>query len=242
MPSTASRPAATPSRITAPTTTTYTVDGRTVSLACKGAGPLPVIFEAGGNDPGTRWDGLVAALGPDVLTCVFDRPGVGTSEASPTPLTPRQIAKTLAAVLKQAHLGRRVVLVGHSIGGLNALVFGAAYPKKVAGAVLLDPSVAAFFQASGAEPILESYGYDPMAVYEQIDAVRDWPSVPLLVLSRDPDKAIADGSTTELENIWQVGTKRYAGLSPKGTHTIVPDTTHYVDIDAPDTALDSIRP
>jgi pimeloyl-ACP methyl ester carboxylesterase len=150
--------ASSPSPITAPTTTTYTVGGRPVTMVCQGTGSVPVVFQAGGDDPGARWDPLVAALGPDVLTCVFDRPGVGASAPHPAPLTPRGVAKTLAAVLKQAHIGRRVVLVGHSIGGLNALVFGAAYPKNVAGAVLFDPSEAAFFQATHAESILESYG------------------------------------------------------------------------------------
>jgi len=211
-------------------------------MVCQGTGSVPVIFQAGGDDPGARWDGLVAALGPDVLTCVFDRPGVAPSAPSPTPLTPRQIAKTLAAVLKQAHIGRRVLLVGHSIGGLNSLVFGAAYPKKVAGAVLFDPSEAAFFQATQSDAILASYGYDPTAVYDQINAVKDWPSVPLRILSRDPDKAVANGqSSVELERIWEVGAKRYARLSPKGSLTVVPDTTHYVDLDAPQAAVDAIN-
>jgi pimeloyl-ACP methyl ester carboxylesterase len=231
-----------PSPITAPTTTSYTVDGRSVSMACKGTGAVPVVFLAGGDDAGTRWDDLVAALGPDVLTCVFDRPGVGASEPSLTPSTPRQIAKTLAAVLKQVHLGRRVVLVGHSIGGLNALVFGATHPKKVAGAVLLDPSQSKFFRAAGAEPILESYGYDPAAIYDEIDAVKKWPSVPLIILSRDTEKAVTDGqSTAELEDVWDAGSKRYAHLSSKGRLVVVPGATHYVDVDAPEAALDAIN-
>jgi pimeloyl-ACP methyl ester carboxylesterase len=231
-----------PTPITAPTTTSYTVDGRSVSMVCKGAGAVPVVFLAGGDDASTRWDDLVSALGPDVLTCVFDRPGVGASEPSPTPSTPRQISRTLAAVLKKAHLGRQVVVVGHSIGGLNALVFGAAYPKKVAGAVLLDPSQSKFFKAAGAEPILESYGYDPAAIYDEIDAVKKWPSVPLTILSRDTEKAVADGqSTVELEDIWDAGSKRYADLSPKGRLVVVPGATHYVDVDAPEAALDAIN-
>jgi pimeloyl-ACP methyl ester carboxylesterase len=201
-----------------------------------------VIFQAGGNDPGAYWDGIVAALGPRVLTCVFDRPGVAPSPPSATPLTPRSVEKLLAATIAQAHIGSRVILVGHSIGGLNALVFGAAYPDQVAGAVLFDPSEADFFEITHAETILKNYGYSPQAIYSQIRAVTRWPAVPLLVLSRDPAKAVADKQATAAqEQVWTAGARRYARLSARGTRIVVPGTTHYVYIDAPKVATDAIR-
>jgi pimeloyl-ACP methyl ester carboxylesterase len=200
------------------------------------------VFQAGGNDPGTYWNGLVASLGPDVLACVFDRPGVAPSDASPTPLTPRSVAATLSAVIDQAGVGPRVILVGHSIGGLNALVFGARYPKQVAGAVLFDPSEAAFFEATHAAPFLTAYGYDPASVSTQIRAVRQWPSVPLAILSRDPARSVADQQATpEQEAIWTQGAKTYAHLSTRGSRTEVPGASHYVYLDAPDIAVNSIR-
>jgi hypothetical protein len=44
-------------------------------MPCEGQGTLTVVFLAGGGDPTSIWDGVVTALGPDVLTCRFDRPG-----------------------------------------------------------------------------------------------------------------------------------------------------------------------
>jgi pimeloyl-ACP methyl ester carboxylesterase len=228
--------------MTAPTGTTYLVDGQRITLVCKGRGRIPVVFQAGGNDTGDRWDGLVAALGPDVLTCVFDRPGVAPSAPSPTLLTPRSVSKTLAGTLAQAHIGPRVILVGHSIGGLNSLVFGAEYPDQVAGAVLFDPSEADFFESTHSDATLVSVGYEPNAVYSQIRAVTRWPTVPLVVLSRDPAKAVADQQdTASQEQIWIAGATRYAKLSPRGVRTAVPGTTHYVYLDAPQVAADAIR-
>lgn len=182
--------------MTAPTKTSYEVDGRAVTLACKGRGRIPVVFQAGGDDAGTIWDPLISALGSDILTCVFDRPGVALSAPATTPLTPRSIEQTLATTLEQAHLGPRVVLVGHSIGGLNSLVFGSLYPNHVAGAVLFDPSQADFFELTSSAPILAHFGYQPDAVYSQIRAVTHWPAVPLVVLSRDSAKAVADQQAT----------------------------------------------
>jgi alpha-beta hydrolase superfamily lysophospholipase len=228
--------------ITAPTKTNYVVNGRAVTMICAGRGRIPVVFQAGGNDPGAYWRGLITALGPDVLTCVFDRPGVAPSEASPTLLTPRSVSATLSAVLKQAGLRSRIILVGHSIGGLNSLVYGATHPKQVAGAVLFDPSEAKFFEITNAAPILTSYGYDPTAVFTQIRAVKHWPTVPLAVLSRDPARAIADGQATpEQERVWTMGARAYARLSPHGIRTVVKDSSHYVYIDAPDAAATAVR-
>ncbi len=211
-------------------------------MVCAGRGRIPVVFQAGGNDPGTYWKSLIAALGPNVLTCVFDRPGVAASDASPTPLTPKSVSATLSAVLKQSGLRSPVILVGHSIGGLNSLVFGATYPKQVAGGVLFDPSEAKFFEVTNAAPFLRAYGYDPTAVFAQIRGVKRWPSVPLVVLSHDPARAVSDKqATAEQEQIWTAGALAYARLSPHGTRTVVPGSSHYVYLDAPDTAAAAIR-
>jgi hypothetical protein len=62
------------------------------------------------------------------------------------------------------------------------------------------------------------------------------------VLSRDPVRAIADGQATpEHEQIWTMGARAYARLSPKGTRTVVKDSSHYVYIDAPDAAVSAVR-
>ena len=227
---------------TAPTRTDYLVDGRAVSMVCKGRGRVPVVFQAGGNDPGTVWGALVTALGPNVLTCVFDRPGVSPSAPSPTLLTPRSVANTLTATLAQAHVGPRVILVGHSLGGINVLVFGADHPDQVAGAVLFDPSEADFSESIHGDSIIAGYGYSPQAEYAQIRAVTHWPNIPLVVLSRDPAKAVADKQDTAAqEQIWIAGARKYATLSRKGTRVVVPGASHYVYLDAPKVAADAIR-
>jgi pimeloyl-ACP methyl ester carboxylesterase len=231
-----------PPLISAPTRTEYLVKGRAVSMVCKGRGRVPVVFQAGGDDPGTVWDGLVTALGPNVLTCVFDRPGVSPSAPSPTLLTPRSVANTLAATLAQAHVGPRVILVGHSLGGINVLVFGADHPDQVAGAVLFDPSEADFSESIHGDSLIAGYGYAPQAEYAQIRAVTRWPNVPLVVLSRDPAKAVADNQDTAAqEQIWVAGARKYAALSREGTRVVVPGASHYVYLDAPKVAAGAIR-
>jgi pimeloyl-ACP methyl ester carboxylesterase len=229
-------------QITAPTRTTYTVDGRQISMTCQGRGRVPVVFLAGGDDVGASWNGLITALGSKTLTCVFDRPGVGASTPSPTKLTPRAVAAALDATLQQARIGSRYVLVGHSIGGANVLVYGSEHPRKVAGAVLLDPSQAKFFELTHAQPVLAALGYKPRSTIAQIRAVKKWPPVPLIVLSRDPKRAAAEQlATPAQEQAWVAGARRYVRLSAKGSGTVLPGASHYVHVDAPQESIDAIR-
>jgi pimeloyl-ACP methyl ester carboxylesterase len=52
----------------------------------------------------------------------------------------RQDAYELHALLRAAGIKSPYILVGHSVGGLIARVYGEQYPKEVAGMVLVDPT------------------------------------------------------------------------------------------------------
>ncbi|NIP82175.1 MAG: alpha/beta fold hydrolase, partial [Gemmatimonadetes bacterium] len=70
---------------------------------------------------------------------VYDRAGYGASEPGPLPRHAAREADELRALLEAASVDGPYVLVGHSLGGLNAQVFAARYRDDVAGLVLLDP-------------------------------------------------------------------------------------------------------
>jgi pimeloyl-ACP methyl ester carboxylesterase len=53
-------------------------------------------------------------------------------------------AKELKVLLESASVPPPYVLVGHSLGALNMMVFASTYPKDVAGMVLLDPPPLSF--------------------------------------------------------------------------------------------------
>src|SRR5262249_38729068 len=137
-------------------------------------------------------------------TCTFDRPGVAYDSlgvATPVGLatdlmTPRAIEKILMETLRRAHVGPRVILVGHSLGGMDAVRFGADYPSLVAGAVLLDPSAPATLTDPVDRRAVAAVGLAPDASAAEIRAVQHWPPVPFIVLTRDLNKAVATGALT----------------------------------------------
>lgn len=226
---------------TAPTATTYETSGGTISMPCKGSGALPIVFLAGGSDPANVWSDLVTALGPDVLTCRFNRPGVFPSYDPSDLITPQDVADALAETLPQANIGTRFLLVGHSIGGLSMRMFGAGHGDSVAAAVFLDPTVPSFATSAPAE--LTQLGFDPQATATEGDAVTSWTSdASLRVLSHDGALAVSNGVFTPTDQAaWDEGQQVYAHLTANGTQTDVTGAGHYVFVDAPEVVVAEIQ-
>lgn len=116
-------------------------DGRTLNLWCDGRGAPAVIFDSGWSADSRAWRRVMAGLAPDHLVCAQDRAGSGKSDAGPLPRDGAAVAKDLVAALDAAGIAGPVVLVGHSLGALNMQTVAALDPERLAGMVLVDPSV-----------------------------------------------------------------------------------------------------
>ena len=225
--------------IDAPSQSTFATDAGTIHMACQGSGALPVIFLAGGGDPGTIWSGIVSALGPGVLTCTFDRPGVAPSYQPGMLETPQFFADALAQVLSEANIGSRFLVVGHSVAGIVLRVFGASYASRVAGAVFLDPTVPSFIAMDDAGQLAMA-GFDPQLTVSEGNAVTTWMSTATVtVLSHDPAWAAGVGFPNQAG--WELGQKAYAQLTPNGTQMDVPGASHYVFKDKPAVVVAAIQ-
>ena len=114
------------------------VGGRKLFIACSGTGSPTVILE-GGLGQGSDYFALVApAVAPTTRVCTYDRPGHGRSEPAIGPLDGMAIARDLHALLAASGNHGPYILAGHSSGGVYVRFFAAAYPREVAGVVLLD--------------------------------------------------------------------------------------------------------
>jgi pimeloyl-ACP methyl ester carboxylesterase len=97
-----------------------------------------------GNSANAWWWELVArAIAPEYRLLALDQRGHGDSEwARPAAYSPTDYANDIARFVQ--HLAPNAVkpiVVGHSMGGLNVLLFARNHPEAVRGAIAIDVAV-----------------------------------------------------------------------------------------------------
>jgi pimeloyl-ACP methyl ester carboxylesterase len=115
------------------------IDGHRIHLDLRGQGAPVVVLEAGIAASSLSWCLVQKRVAEFTTVVSYDRAGFGWSESASHRCSATDAANDLAQLLERAELPGRVVLVGHSFGGLIARVFEQRYPGRVAGLVLVDP-------------------------------------------------------------------------------------------------------
>ena len=116
------------------------VEGHRMHLDCRGQGSPTVLLDAGLGDTASTWALVQPQVAQFTRVCSYDRPGLGWSEHSSEPRDSQHVAAALEELLVQAHIAGPYILVGHSFGGYNQLVFQSLHPDQVVGMVLVDSS------------------------------------------------------------------------------------------------------
>lgn len=116
------------------------IGGYRFHLHCSGQGPT-VVLEYGQQGSYVDWHRVQPMVAEFARVCIYDRGGYGWSDRSPRARVPRAMADELHTLLHTAGETVPYILVGHSFGGLNSLMFAHSFPQEVAGVVLVDASV-----------------------------------------------------------------------------------------------------
>lgn len=116
-------------------------DGRRIHLVCMGQGSPTVILTAGMGDWSQVWSKVQPQLGKRTRVCAWDRAGFGFSAASGADQTVLNTTADLEAALARGGIRGPFVMVGHSLGGYESMLFADRHPRSVAGMVLIDPSI-----------------------------------------------------------------------------------------------------
>jgi len=114
------------------------VDGHKMHYHVSGSGSPTVVFEGGVTDNMNSWNPVFSEVARFAKTVCYDRMGLGSSEATTTPRSFKQMATELHSLLHNAHLIPPYILVGHSMGGGLIRAFAHLYKNEIAGMVFLD--------------------------------------------------------------------------------------------------------
>lgn len=101
-----------------------------------------ILLESGADLDATQWNAVIAALrGKTQATIVaYDRAGMGESKPLLTPYDVHEEMSRLHRGLYGLGLHQRLLLVGHSYGGMLIQLYANLYPASVVGLVYVDPA------------------------------------------------------------------------------------------------------
>jgi pimeloyl-ACP methyl ester carboxylesterase len=114
------------------------VGGYRLHLDCAGQGTPTVVLIYGMSGSYLDWFWVQPEIAKFTRVCSYDRPGYGWSELSTKPRLASIAADELHTLLVNAGEKPPFILVGHSLGGFDALMYAHKFAGEVSGMVLID--------------------------------------------------------------------------------------------------------
>lgn len=143
-------------------------DGVELSYSTHGSTGTPVVLIHGWACNSSDWSWTVDSLFTEHQVIALDLRGHGGSSALTDDFSARRFALDVVGLLDYLDLDR-VILAGHSLGGLIASEIAIRWPDRVRGLVAIDP---AYGLASNATPISELIAaFRSDACYQTVAAV-----------------------------------------------------------------------
>ncbi len=118
------------------------IEGRKLQIDCRGTGSPTVVLESGGNDifGSLGWSTIQQEIATSTRVCSYSRAGYVWSSTSSIALNAESGARDLHEALQLSNEVPPYVLVSHSSGSLNNLIFTDLFRSEVAGLVFAEPS------------------------------------------------------------------------------------------------------
>ena len=107
---------------------------------CFGNGDVTVLFEPGLGGSALEWLPIAEMVQSNVTSCLYDRAGYAWSDPGSNPRHIVPIAEEARKMLGLLKVDSKVILIGHSYGGLIMRQLASIMPNNIIGLVLVDAS------------------------------------------------------------------------------------------------------
>jgi hypothetical protein len=214
-----------------------------------------VVFESGLGDDHSVWitKDIPVKISSSADILLYDRAGYGKSDKGPEPRNISELSSELDSILSAFSNGRKLILVGHSLGGMIIRDYAVKNPSKVAALLFVDPSHEAYNNPTqGEEDMIynsfySSYGTKAGATMEARELIEDsqylktlsnLPDIPTTVLT---SMKTDETHNTEDRNKWYNAHELLKTGVTDFTHITTINSGHYIMLDEPNIILENIN-
>lgn len=212
-----------------------------------------VVFESGLGDDHAVWNkkDIPSQISKTFDVLLYDRAGYGKSEDGPVPRNINKLQSELSRIIDRFSNGRKLILVGHSLGGMIIRDYAIKNPTKIAALLFVDPSHEFYNHPSQADEDMiynsfkNAYGLNFGGTVESKELIEnsqylatlaDLPNVPITVLTSMKVDAIH--SSTDRQAWYNAHELLKNGVTDF-THSTTTNSGHYIMIDEPKFVIDN---
>jgi pimeloyl-ACP methyl ester carboxylesterase len=216
-----------------------------------------VVFESGLGDDHLVWTraNILSQISGDADILLYDRAGYGKSGKSTNTRDIATLSTELARVISTFSNGRKVILVGHSLGGYIIRNYAIKHPDQAAALLFVDTSHEKYNGVTTTQPMEDeivntfrksngdSFGGTQEAKQLIEDAqymagLSSLPDIPTIVLASM--KTDAAHSQDDRKRWYDAQENLKSGVSDF-THLTTTHSGHYIMLDEPNLVFDNIK-
>ena len=214
-----------------------------------------IVFETGLGDAATVWNEKTIPMQISAISdvLIYDRAGYGKSQKGPVARDINKLRIELEKVIDQMANGRKIILVGHSLGGMVIRDYAIKNPSKTAGLLFIDPSQELYNHPSQTEEDFiyntfnTAYGADFGGTMEARELIEDsqymtllpgLPNIPVIVLTSMKTDAL---NTAADRQLWFNAHEALKTGVTDFTHITTTNSGHYIMRDEPTLVVDKLK-
>ncbi|MFZ4462961.1 MAG: alpha/beta fold hydrolase [Bacteroidales bacterium] len=214
-----------------------------------------LVFESGLGDDHSVWinSGILSQIIDSTDVLLYDRAGYGSSDKGLDARNIVRLQSELDTVINSFSNGRKLILIGHSLGGMIIRDYAIQHPESMAGLVFIDPSHENYNQPSQSDEdaiysaFLTAYGAGFGGTAEARELIEDsqyletlpaLPDIPVIVITSM--KTDESHSASDRQKWFDAHESLKTGLTDF-SHITTIQSGHYIMLEEPSLVLNSIH-
>ena len=214
-----------------------------------------MVFENGLGNTHEVWQDqrILKRLSVSADILLYDRAGYGGSESSTIPRGISQLGDELSQVIDQVADGRKVVLVGHSLGGMIIRDYAIKNPEKTAAILFVDSSHEIYnkFTQEEEDDIYEKVNasmgeffggtMEARELREDVEYMSGLPNLPDVPIIAVISMRLEPGQDQANKQLWYDSKEAMREGVSDFTHITTTKSGHWIMLDEPDLVVDNIE-